>query len=294
MVYSPEVTRKQSMISSAAQALLSATSAPGVTLFPEAFERIVAKLRAAIEEIAAAEDFTALTAPPVLPREVVERSGYVREFPHLLGSVHNYGGDATDWLTRRTAAVPGGLWHETQTIADVVLTPAACYHVYPFLSAQPEALPARFAVESWCYRHEATSEPGRLRSFRMRELVYVGEPKACIEFRDRWRERASRWLTELGLDVTVEAATDPFFGTGAKLLSGSQRAQELKFELAAPVADGVRQAVVSANCHKSHFGETFGVRLPEGGPAHSACIGFGLERLAMAVLHAGCDEALAA
>jgi seryl-tRNA synthetase len=270
----------------ARQALPLPTGVPGLTLFPAEFEQVVARLRTDIEKLAAAEDFTVLTAPPVLPRDVVERSGYVREFPHLLGSVHNYGGDATEWLARRAETVRGGTWHDRQQITDVVLTPAACYHAYPLLAGTTVAGSACFAVEACCYRHEASAEPGRLRSFRMRELVYVGTADACVEFRDSWQQKVADWLAELGLDVAAEAASDPFFGPGAKLLSVNQRAQALKFELVAPVADGVRQAVASANCHRDHFGEVFGIALPDGSPAHSACVAFGLERIALAVLHA--------
>ncbi|WP_052850409.1 aminoacyl--tRNA ligase-related protein [Streptomyces avicenniae] len=277
------------MTTEARETLPVPTAVPGVALFPAEFERVVTRLRADIEKMAEAEDFTVLTAPQVLPRDVVERSGYVREFPNLLGSVHNYGGDATAWLSRRAEAVPGGMWHDDQKIADVVLTPAACYHTYPLLAGTTVTAPARFAVEACCYRHEASTEPGRLRSFRMRELVYVGTEDACVEFRDRWQQTVADWLTGLGLDVAVEAANDPFFGPGAKLLSVNQRAQELKFELVAPVADGLRQAVASANCHKDHFGETFGIELPDGSPAHSTCVAFGLERIALAVVHANRD-----
>ncbi|GAB3127561.1 amino acid--[acyl-carrier-protein] ligase [Streptomyces calidiresistens] len=279
------------MINGVRQALPLQTAAPGVALFPAQFESVLARLRTDIDDLAAAEDLTVLTAPPVLPRDVVERSGYVREFPHLLGSVHNFGGDASEWLTRRAEAVSGGTWHDRQEIADVVLTPAACYHIYPLLGGTTLTAPARFAVEASCYRHEATTEPGRFRSFRMRELVFIGTPDACVEFRDRWRQRVADWLTSLGLDVVTETATDPFFGPGAKLLSVNQRAQELKFELVAPVADGLRQAVASANCHKDHFGDIFGIELPDGSPAHSACVAFGLERIALAVAYAERDGA---
>jgi len=263
------------------------TQVPGVSLLPAAFERIVSELRGQIDAMAGAEPYEALAVPPVIAREIVERSGYVREFPHLLGTVHNYGGGAAAWLDLRPAAQPGGDWHRQQEIVDVVLTPAACYHVYPQVTGARLTEPLRFLVESYCYRHEATAEVGRLRSFRMRELVQVGSPEACVAWRDDWRERIAGWLAGLGLDVRTEVATDPFFGPGARLMRQSQLGQTLKFELTVPVADGLRQAVASANCHKEHFGETFDIGLATGGPAHSACAAFGLERIALALVYAG-------
>ena len=42
-------------------------------------------------------------------------------------------------------------------------------------------------------------------------------------------------------------------------------------------------AVCSFNLHETHFGDAFGIRTPDGAAAHTACLGFGLERCAMAL-----------
>lgn len=263
------------------------TAAPGIALTTGEFEQIVAGLRRQIDALSSGEGATTVGAPPVIARETIERAGYVREFPNLLGTVHTYPGDEAAWLELRPHATPSGDWHREQRITDVVLTPAACYHIYPRLAGTRLAQAQRIAVESWCYRHEATGEPGRLRSFRMRELVHLGAPADCTAWRDQWRDRVENWLAGLGLDVRVEVATDPFFGPGARLLRARQRAQVLKLELTVPVADGLRQAVASANYHKEHFGEIFDISLESGEPAHSACTAFGMERIALALVHAG-------
>lgn len=285
MVVSPVVTSRS-------LAVPVPTPAPGVMVFSEQFEQVVSEIRAGVDALAASEGFARLSVPPVISRQAIERAGYVAGFPHLLGTVHSYRGDDQTWRQLRRQAKPGGEWHGRQRITDVVLTPAACYHAFVHMagsavhtagSAAEDA--GRFAVESYCYRHEATDEPGRLRSFRMKELVYVGSPDGCVAWRDRWLERAGGWLRDLGLDVAVEVATDPFFGTDARLLRRSQAKQSLKLELTAPVADGIRQAVASANYHKEHFGEAFDIRDRSSQPAHSACTAFGMERLAMALLH---------
>jgi hypothetical protein len=80
------------------------------------------------------------------------------------------------------------------------------------------------------------------------------------------------------------AAADPFFGRGGKLLAGSQRDQGLKLEFAAPIASDVQPtAIVSLNYHQDYFGRLFEIALPDGSPAHTACVGFGLERVALAL-----------
>ena len=42
-------------------------------------------------------------------------------------------------------------------------------------------------------------------------------------------------------------------------------------------------AVVSTNYHLDHFGVPFGIKTADGAVAHSACVGFGLERIALAL-----------
>jgi seryl-tRNA synthetase len=261
------------------------TAATGVALFPGSFEAAVAGLRSTVDTLLGGPEFVPFAAPPVIAREVVERSGYVAGFPHLLGTVHSYQDGPVAWRAQLPRAKPGGQWHASQRLTDVVLTPAACYHLYPELADGRLDGTARFTVESHCYRHEATDEIGRLRSFRMREFVLVGSAQECLAWRERCCGLVADWLVGLGLDVRTEVATDPFFGPSAKMLRSAQLTNELKYEFTAPLADGIRQAVVSANYHLDHFGQAFSIDAPSGGPAHSACVAFGLERLVLALRH---------
>lgn len=267
------------------------TAAPGIYLFPESFETIIGLLRSGIAALAADEPFVRLTIPPVISRRTIEQAGYVKTFPNLLGTVHSYAGDGRAWGKLSPLVDSGGAWHAQQEISDLVLLPAACYPVYATLEGTDLATPARFAVEATCFRQEATAEAGRLRSFRMVELVTAGSEEHCLRWRAHWLERVEAWFTTLGLDVAIEVADDPFFGPGRKLYQAAQRMQELKFELRVPVRDGLVQAIASANCHKDHFGETFGFTA-RGAVGNTACMAFGLERVAMALITAhGADSA---
>ncbi|MFF0387345.1 aminoacyl--tRNA ligase-related protein [Kitasatospora sp. NPDC004615] len=261
------------------------TAAPGVQLQPAAYEKLLAALRESIARLADDEPFERLVVPPVISRATIERAGYVASFPHLLGTVHSYTGSAADWRQLAPLIAESGPWHAQQTVSDLVLLPAACYPVYDTLAGQDLQLPARFSVEAQCFRQEATAEPGRLRTFRMAELVTAGTPAHCLDWRERWLERVAAWLETLGLKPLIELADDPFFGGGRRLYQAAQRAQELKFELRVPVADALVQAIASANIHKDHFGEAFAFTA-DGAPGHTACTAFGLDRIALALLHA--------
>ena len=60
--------------------------------------------------------------------------------------------------------------------------------------------------------------------------------------------------------------------------------QELKFELRVPVAENLVQAIASANFHKDHFGEAFDFTV-DGAVGNTACMAFGMERVAFALTH---------
>jgi hypothetical protein len=259
------------------------TTAPGVYLSPAPYERIVAALRQAVEAMAAPEALPSITVPPVISRDVIERAGYVRSFPQLVGTVHSFRGDRAEW--RSLARLIGtGDWHQAQQVTDLILLPAPCYHVYPLLAGLTVTPARQFCVHATCFRDEASAEPGRLRSFRVSDLVYAGPAEECRHWRDAWVESLAGWLRDLGLAAVAEIADDPFFGPGDTLLKDTQREQQLKWELRTELADGVIQAVASCNCHRDHFGSVFGFTAA-GQPAHSACVGFGLDRIAIALIN---------
>ena len=260
------------------------TGIPGLFAFGSTFESLIDALHASIGRLTADEGAIRLGAPPVISRALLERVGYVESFPQLLGTVHTYEGDDRQWRELAPMLRSGGDWTLRHKLADVVLLPAACYHVYPQLAAAELAEPGIFDLTGHCYRHERSAEAGRMRSFRMRELVRVDSPAEALGWRDRWIERAAGWLRSLGLEVKVAPASDPFFGAGARMMGALQRAEQLKWELIVAVADGLQQAVLSCNCHKDHFSAEFEFRMRTGA-AHTACVAFGLERIALAVLH---------
>jgi len=63
-----------------------------------------------------------------------------------------------------------------------------------------------------------------------------------------------------------------------------QREQNLKYEFVIPVCSKEKPtAIGSCNYHLDHFGTAFEIFTADGQVAHSACVGFGLERVALAL-----------
>ena len=111
----------------------------------------------------------------------------------------------------------------------------------------------------------------------------LGEPETVQAWRESWRERALTLLGSVGLEVSLDVATDPFFGRSGRMLAASQREQELKFEVLAQIAGPEPTALASFNYHQDHFASAYGIELADGTCAHTACLGFGLERVTIAL-----------
>jgi seryl-tRNA synthetase len=272
-------------LESITNSLLQPTSASGVHARTGLFEQVIDGLTAVIT--ARRESGTEiLRFPPVMSRALVEKSGYLKTFPHLLGCVSClHGGEtAIRALIEGEATDPD--WVDGLAATDLVLTPAACYPLYPLIAARG-AVPTRglaFDVASYCFRREASHEPGRLQSFRMREYVCVGAPEVALAFRRRWIARAEELAQQLALPYKLAAASDPFFGRVGKIMAMSQVEQELKFELLIPVnSEEHPTACMSFNYHQDHFGTTWGLHTDAQEVAHTACVAFGLDRLGLAL-----------
>jgi seryl-tRNA synthetase len=67
------------------------------------------------------------------------------------------------------------------------------------------------------------------------------------------------------------------------MLTASQREQQLKFEVLTQIAGPEPTAVASFNYHQDHFAAAYDIELADGGGAHTACLGFGLERITIAL-----------
>jgi len=224
--------------------------------------------------------------PPVMSRRQLETSGYLNSFPQLLGCVCCLHGNEKDILSAVDRAKKGSDWTSEATSADLVLSPAACYPVYPIAAARGAMTASGyvFDVAADCFRHEPSLHLDRLQSFRMREYVRIGTPDQIVEFRRDWIDRAKGIADELRLPHKIDFASDPFFGRTGQLLAVNQIEQALKYELLIPVrSEEQPTACMSFNYHRDHFGKTWGLLNEDGKTAHTGCVAFGVDRLAVAL-----------
>lgn len=214
-------------------------------------------------------------AAPVTPASTIagftlERAGYFEAFPAMA-----------------LPATDGG---------DQFYTPAACYHVYEDLQGSRLDGPRLMTLISICGRRETREEhdAGRLRQFRMREIVFVGAAPWVERLRSEWMDRALALASSIGLESWLEPATDTFFGEpgrGRRLL---QQVKQLKFELRTDAGRFGTLAIASFNLHDAFFTRRFDIAMLDGSAAASGCAAFGIERWTLACLEqVGSERALA-
>ena len=230
--------------------------------------------------------------PTLLPAKLLGRINYFRAFPHSLSFVTHLREDLDiiDNFAHTASCDDHGLNAPLDSFAPIpaLLSPAVCYHLYFSLADKPlpDGKLAATAV-GHCYRYESTNliSLERLWNFSLREVIFVGSKDFVVESREAARERMKGVFEEFGMAYRVESATDPFFVGEFRKQAAFQSAFQLKFEIRArlPFKESTL-AVGSYNYHQDFFGRNLNISLPDGSPAHTACVGFGLERMAYAFL----------
>jgi hypothetical protein len=244
--------------------------------------RLAQQLDAAFAEIASAWDAEPERHPSSLPASVLLTAGYLRSFPHQA----TFAAGIAPAALGAFAADPGQDPRPMLGAATEVLTPAACYHLYPARSGQALTGPLYLTTVNTCYRREREYVPLRRQwSFTMREIVCVGTAAEAAAFAAKAMAVAGLVTELMGLPADWQQATDPFFRPDQNPAYLLQKLSPVKQELT--YGD---LAIASVNQHHEHFGEAFGITAAtvtgDLAPAHSACLAFGIERWLFALTDA--------
>lgn len=266
--------------------LLVGTSVPGIYGRSGDFERIIAGLDQLLGESFASLGATVLRFPPVYPRADFERTDYIASFPDLSGVVSSFEDGDKEHRELLAARSEGQAYDGWLKPAEVVLTNAICHPLYATLEGTLPEGGGVYDLSGYGFRHEPSFDPMRLQSFRMREFVFVGSPDDAQLYRDTWLDTSVELLASLGLAVDAVPANDPFFGRAGKMLVSAQLRENLKVEIIVPLYGDLHEgtAIASANCQRDHLTHAFDIRTSDGAIAHGACVAFGMERTALALV----------
>lgn len=229
--------------------------------------------------------------PTLIPAQDLERVNYFRAFPHSLSFATHLRSnlDVIDDFSQHACTDEHGLNVSMDSFAQIntLLSPAVCYHLYFMLADQPLPDGALCATAvSNCFRYESSNLQSleRLWNFTMREVIFVGSKDYVLDNREEGRKFMEEKFSQIGLAYKVETANDPFF-IGEFKQAIFQSAFQLKYEIRARLPfKNSTLAVGSYNYHQDFFGRHLNISLPDGSPAQTGCVAFGLERIAYAFL----------
>ena len=131
-----------------------------------------------------------------------------------------------------------------------------------------------------CYRNESHYLGlRRLKSFSMREIVFIGEMEPVTRALGLARGRVHDLAGALGVETRLENAMDPFFDPNS-----TRAVTQKMFPTKQEMVYGDDLAISSSNFHRNFFGQRFNISSVDGQTAYTACIGMGLERWIHAML----------
>lgn len=229
--------------------------------------------------------------PSTIKSETLHRCNHYTSFPEHMDFVAHLKQDL-GVLSGFSQACREEGWspklHEgTMSAHDFAISPSCCYHAYEGMEGWDLEKPGRSITAILnCHRYEGANHKflSRLRSFNMREVVWVGQPAYVISARARAEQLIQQWAKDWELSCTFETANDMFFTDDFAVKASFQRQQEAKKELRMDIPqDGTNISVFSSNFHSMTFGKAFGITVG-GRPAASGCVGWGCERWVYALL----------
>jgi seryl-tRNA synthetase len=257
--------------------------APALAILGPAATRLVRELDRTFADWGIAAGAEEISPPPLYPVTDLEKFDVYDNFPHLAWVV-----GALDLAEGEVKPVDGGFAPGEVREVNYGLPHATCYGAYLYHEGSRVADDSLVTLVNRCFRHEDHyGGLRRLASFQMREIVALGTYEHTQQVIARFTRRIEAFSAALGLGLTRQAATDPFFkNDGARALLAKLSPVKYEFQQG-------DLAIASVNTHRNFFGERCDIRLAAGEYAFTSCVAFGLERW-LAVLSDAYDTDLAA
>lgn len=228
--------------------------------------------------------------PNCIPLGSLGRAQHLSSFPehlhfltHLAQDLGALDGFAQDAKAQGHAARPR---REALSPVALVNNPSTCYHCYSARAGATVTGNVAVTAITKCHRYEAANHAdfGRLLEFSLREVIFLGHPEWVRDGREKTLALVKQLAADWQLYGELLPSNDPFFTSDFSAKASQQQRMAMKFEYRAFVPGQARKlAVMSSNLHGITFAKSFAMSR-DGGPLHTGCLGFGLERLALALI----------
>lgn len=209
--------------------------------------------------------------PDIISIEKISSCRYIEQFHH--NCFFNYTSNSDEYNEHKM--IP----------TDYIHNPSICMHSY--IQQEGNIIntkePVVLTAKGKCLRNEAKEYHtlDRLLDFTMREIVFMGSEDFVLQKRKKYMELSNQLMKDLNIIGNIKASNDPFFKREDERKSDYQRKFKLKYELNFADMDEDREvAVGSFNFHGIHFGRAFQIKTEENRYIYTACMAFGLERMA--------------
>ncbi len=228
--------------------------------------------------------------PNCIPADSLSAAHHLGSFPeHLHFLTHlREDLDLLDDFSERARATADTVVPELSDVSrlQLVQNPSTCYHCYAARRDGSIESDTAITAVTRCHRFEAANHDqfGRLLEFTLREVIFLGTPDYVRATRERCLELIRTLATDWQLYGELAAANDPFFSADFAVKATQQRRLAMKFEYRMTIPGQTRQlAVMSSNLHGPTFSKAFNIKR-RGRVINSGCLGFGMERLALAII----------
>ena len=263
---------------------------PGLYVYREPVSSLVRFLdQAILHRFAAPFEAVEETYPNCIPLLSLGLAEHLSSFPeHLHFLTHlTQDLDVLDAFAARAKKEKErvSLPEESLGAVELVHNPSTCYHCYAARRGTEVEGDTAVTAITKCHRFEAANhkEFGRLLEFSMREVIFLGHPdyvRGCREKSlDLIRELAGDWC----LYGELVQSNDPFFTNdfSAKAVHQQRMAMKYEYRMAIPGQEK-KLSVLSSNLHGMAFSKAFSMKR-KGGPLHTGCLAFGIERMALSI-----------
>lgn len=227
--------------------------------------------------------------PVLLKVDSLEKTGYLRRSPYHCIFCSS--------LKRDESMVRSILYKRGSDKAEYVrnlqepeytLSPSACFHVFEHYQNKTLADTRVVTLMQNVFRDEEEtgwSEMERLRDYKIREIVFFGDPQYVRKKRETIMDLTKQFLEELGLPYQWEIATDAFMFAEMKRFEKYQRERKSKYELRLKCDEARTMAAASFNLHETAFTRPFQIKIDHLEETVSGCVGYGLERWILAFMY---------
>ena len=228
--------------------------------------------------------------PNVISAGELIKTNHLSSFPEHLNFVNNIRSELKLLDDAAEAArSPAGLQFISADIMEnpkLIHNPSTCYHCYASRAGTTVKENKVVTALASCHRYEGANHQqiGRLMEFSLREVIFLGSPNFVRETREKCLRLIQIFADEWEFGGVLRSENDPFFTSDFETKAEHQRKMKMKYEYRASLCDDNEGlAVMSSNLHGLTFSKTFNLEGKDW-PVHTGCIGFGLERMAIALI----------